>query len=231
LEVLGAETMLLRTLRHRGAMAVATRRGMVSLQPRFVLEPEEAAQRSAEEDADDARHEFDASAVERTVLVRNLSVATRPGELEMAFGSAGEVLFVDVLRRHSGKSLGRAIVEYADKESAQRAMETLSGTMMRGRGLILERMNRPSGAYAAPRTTRRIQLSCLPRKLMQKDLHWIGEHFGDVVEARMLLGKDRRTTNMGTILFRRVREAQHACNILDGRQLDGKVLEAEFLPE
>eukprot|EP00188_Purpureofilum_apyrenoidigerum_P004040 Plantae.Rhodophyta-Purpureofilum_apyrenoidigerum.ctg44016.p1 GENE.Plantae.Rhodophyta-Purpureofilum_apyrenoidigerum.ctg44016~~Plantae.Rhodophyta-Purpureofilum_apyrenoidigerum.ctg44016.p1 ORF type:complete len:224 (+),score=25.42 Plantae.Rhodophyta-Purpureofilum_apyrenoidigerum.ctg44016:72-743(+) len=223
--------MLFRSLTARARMAAASSRSMASLQPQFVLEPEVVAEIAAERASRQDRSEFDASSVDRTVLVRNLNVSTQPHELREAFESVGEVLFVDVLRRHSGKSLGRAIVEYADRDSALRALQTLSGTPVGGLNVIVERTNRLFGAYTEPVVTRRIQVSSLPRSILQKDLHWIGEHFGDVVETRMLVGKDRRTTNIGTVLFRRIREAHYACKILDGRQLDGKVLEANFVPE
>ena len=71
----------------------------------------------------------------------------------------------------------------------------------------------------------------LPKNCTEKDLKFVGEKFGDVVEAKMQLGKDRLAMNVGSILFQRQSEATRFCKLVDGRMLNGKVVTASYHPE
>mmetsp|Transcript_19294 Transcript_19294/g.77212 ORF Transcript_19294/g.77212 Transcript_19294/m.77212 type:complete len:256 (-) Transcript_19294:180-947(-) len=92
---------------------------------------------SQEEDVDPARAEFDASFFERSILVQRLKLSTLPKAVKTHFEQVGEVLIADVLRRPSGKSLGTAIVEYAEPKAAKEALEKLQGTKLEEANIYL----------------------------------------------------------------------------------------------
>jgi len=90
----------------------------------------------------------ESSQQDRRVYVGNLSYDVKWHHLKDFMRSAGEVLFADVLLLPNGMSKGCGIVEYATKEQAQLAVNTLSNQNLMGR-LVYVREDRE----AEPRFT------------------------------------------------------------------------------
>ncbi|KAI9822301.1 MAG: hypothetical protein M1827_000019 [Pycnora praestabilis] len=90
----------------------------------------------------------DSSQQDRRVYVGNLSYDVKWHHLKDFMRQAGEVLFADVLLLPNGMSKGCGIVEYATREQAQQAVNTLSNQNLMGR-LVYVREDRE----AEPRFT------------------------------------------------------------------------------
>jgi len=90
----------------------------------------------------------ESSQQDRRVYVGNLSYDVKWHHLKDFMRSAGEVLFADVLLLPNGMSKGCGIVEYATREQAQAAVNTLSNQNLMGR-LVYVREDRE----AEPRFT------------------------------------------------------------------------------
>ncbi|KAJ5190407.1 Nucleotide-binding alpha-beta plait [Penicillium cinerascens] len=75
----------------------------------------------------------DSSQQDRRVYVGNLSYDVKWHHLKDFMRQAGEVLFADVLLLPNGMSKGCGIVEYATREQAQNAVNTLSNQNLMGR--------------------------------------------------------------------------------------------------
>jgi RNA recognition motif-containing protein len=70
------------------------------------------------------------------LYVGNLSYSTRDQELREAFSPHGNVVSASVvIDRESGQSRGFGFVEYSGDEEAQRAANTMNGTVLDGRTL------------------------------------------------------------------------------------------------
>ncbi|KAI9725163.1 MAG: hypothetical protein M1828_003505 [Chrysothrix sp. TS-e1954] len=90
----------------------------------------------------------DSSQQDRRVYVGNLSYDVKWHHLKDFMRQAGEVLFADVLLLPNGMSKGCGIVEYATRDQAQEAVNTLSNSELMGR-LVYVREDRE----AEPRFT------------------------------------------------------------------------------
>ncbi|KAI4126208.1 MAG: hypothetical protein LQ338_003866 [Usnochroma carphineum] len=90
----------------------------------------------------------ESSQQERRVYVGNLSYDVKWHHLKDFMRQAGEVLFADVLLLPNGMSKGCGIVEYATRDQAQQAVNTLSNQNLMGR-LVYVREDRE----AEPRFT------------------------------------------------------------------------------
>lgn len=75
----------------------------------------------------------DSSQQDRRVYVGNLSYDVKWHHLKDFMRQAGEVLFADVLMLPNGMSKGCGIVEYATRDQAQHAVNTLSNQNLMGR--------------------------------------------------------------------------------------------------
>ncbi|KAJ8909018.1 hypothetical protein NDN08_005717 [Rhodosorus marinus] len=181
---------------------------------------------SHDEEVDPARAEFDASFFERSVLVQRLKLNTLPKAVKTHFEQVGEVLIADVLRRPSGKSLGIAIVEYAEPEAAKEALEKLQDTELeKAKIYVLPNKRR---LERDPKPSKVVYLEHLPRIMTAADLRYLGEKFGKVLAAEKVLGKDGRTIRAGLIKFCSSSDATKAAKMLDERMLNGFVISAKL---
>ncbi len=84
----------------------------------------------------------------RRLYVGNLNYNTTEDTLRDAFGAFGKVKYVKVITdRDTGKSKGFGFVEFANDDEGNVAMNTMNGTEVEGRKLIVneahERTDRP----------------------------------------------------------------------------------------
>src|SRR6266480_423328 len=86
---------------------------------------------------------------DRRVYIGNLSYDVKWHHLKDFMRQAGEVLFADVLLLPNGISKGCGIVEYATREQAQNAVNTLSNQNLMGR-LVYVREDRAERPFSNP---------------------------------------------------------------------------------
>ena len=73
------------------------------------------------------------------MYVGNLNYKVRESDLEQAFGAYGTITSVKVIKdRETNKSKGFAFVEMSNDEEAAEAMNTLNGTELMGRQLVIK---------------------------------------------------------------------------------------------
>jgi cold-inducible RNA-binding protein len=74
----------------------------------------------------------------KKLYVGNLPYSATQESLEAAFGACGEVNSVNVIKdRDSGQSKGFAFVEMTRDNEAQKAIESLNGSSMDGRDIVV----------------------------------------------------------------------------------------------
>lgn len=90
--------------------------------------------------------------VERTVHVGNLHFDIQPHQIELYFSKVGPVERVKiVIQPVTRRPCGYAFVTFKDKESVQKAIDTLHRDVLWQRTLLVSRQNIPSGAPSKPR--------------------------------------------------------------------------------
>lgn len=80
------------------------------------------------------------------VFVRNLNLSVNQDELKEHFSSAAKVAKVNLIKDNFGKSKGFAIVEYSSTEDAQKAINDLDGSTLKGSQIKVAE-DKSSGAY------------------------------------------------------------------------------------
>lgn len=73
----------------------------------------------------------------KRVFVTSLPWESTAEDLSTLFGEVGQVLCVDILSTKKGRSLGHAVVEYADSRAALQAVAELNGRELDGRSIIV----------------------------------------------------------------------------------------------
>jgi RNA recognition motif-containing protein len=80
----------------------------------------------------------------KKLYVGNLSYDTTLDALKAAFAAFGEIVDAIIITdRNTGRSKGFGFVEFADEESAQKALEGMNGKDLDGRNLVVN-VARPS---------------------------------------------------------------------------------------
>lgn len=97
----------------------------------------------------------ESSQQDRRVYVGNLSYDVKWHHLKDFMRSAGEVLFADVLLLPNGMSKGCGIVEYATREQAQQAVNTLSNQNLMGRLVYVREDREAEPRFTGPPTSGR----------------------------------------------------------------------------
>ena len=78
------------------------------------------------------------------IYVGNLSYDATEEDLREAFGNHGEVTSVKIISdKYTNRSKGFAFVEMADEESAQKAIDELDGTELKGRPIRVNKARPP----------------------------------------------------------------------------------------
>jgi len=196
----------------------------------------------------------ESSQQDRRVYVGNLSYDVKWHHLKDFMRQAGEVLFADVLLLPNGMSKGCGIVEYATREQAQQAVNTLSNQNLMGR-LVYVREDReaeprftapgagrggfeggmrggnfPGGGYgaAAGGGGRQIYVANLPYNVGWQDLKDLfrqAAHTGSVIRADVHVAPDGRPKGSGIVAFETPEDARTAIAQFNGYDWQGRQLE------
>uniref|UniRef100_A0A093UVE3 Putative RNA-binding protein n=1 Tax=Talaromyces marneffei PM1 TaxID=1077442 RepID=A0A093UVE3_TALMA len=186
----------------------------------------------------------DSSQQDRRVYVGNLSYDVKWHHLKDFMRQAGEVLFADVLLLPNGMSKGCGIVEYATREQAQHAVNTLSNQNLMGR-LVYVREDReaeprfagqqrdagagrggPGGAGGA--AGRQIYITNLPFNVGWQDLKDLfrqAAQQGAVIRADVLSDPSGRPKGTGIVVFESADDARVAIQQFNGYDWQGRILE------
>ncbi|KAL9087259.1 MAG: hypothetical protein Q9165_006753 [Trypethelium subeluteriae] len=196
----------------------------------------------------------DSSQQDRRVYVGNLSYDVKWHHLKDFMRQAGEVLFADVLLLPNGMSKGCGIVEYATREQAQQAVNTLSNQNLMGR-LVYVREDREAeprftgtpgrggfdggagrgglgggggGGYGATGGGRQIYVANLPFTVGWQDLKDLfrqAAHQGSVIRADVHVAPDGRPKGSGIVAFESPEDARNAIMQFNGYEWQGRPLE------
>ncbi|KAL8961477.1 MAG: hypothetical protein Q9193_001970 [Seirophora villosa] len=196
----------------------------------------------------------ESSQQERRVYVGNLSYDVKWHHLKDFMRQAGEVLFADVLLLPNGMSKGCGIVEYATRDQAQQAVNTLSNQNLMGR-LVYVREDREaeprftgppsagagyhggpparggySGSMGGPPSGggRQVFVNNLPYNVGWQDLKDLfrqAAQQGAVIRADVHLGQDGRPKGSGIVAFEHPEDAANAIAQFNGYDWQGRMLE------
>ncbi|KAJ5268295.1 hypothetical protein N7524_005754 [Penicillium chrysogenum] len=194
----------------------------------------------------------DSSQQDRRVYVGNLSYDVKWHHLKDFMRQAGEVLFADVLLLPNGMSKGCGIVEYATRDQAQNAVNTLSNQSLMGR-LVYVREDRESeprfvggpprgdfgpgarggfgGGFGGPPGAggvRQIYVSNLPFNVGWqdlKDLFRSAAQQGAVIRADVHTDPTGRPKGSGIVAFESPDDARNAIAQFNGYDWQGRALE------
>lgn len=187
----------------------------------------------------------ESSQQERRVYVGNLSYDVKWHHLKDFMRQAGEVIFADVLLLPNGMSKGCGIVEYATKEQAQHAVQTLSNQNLMGR-LVYVREDREAeprftggptrgdfggagrGGFGGYGGGRQIYVSNLPFNVGWQDLKDLfrqAAQHGAVIRADVHTDASGRPKGSGIVAFESAEDARNAIQQFNGYDWQGRTLE------
>ncbi|KIW69019.1 hypothetical protein PV04_04923 [Phialophora macrospora] len=194
----------------------------------------------------------ESSQQDRRVYVGNLAYDVKWHHLKDFMRQAGEVLFADVLLLPNGMSKGCGIVEYATREQAQQAIQTLSNQSLMGR-LVYVREDRETeprftgppggrGDYGGgPRGGggggfggyggaggRQLYVSNLPFNVGWQDLKDLfrqASQEGTVIRADVHVDPTGRPKGTGIVAFESPNDARNAIQQFNGYDWHGRALE------
>ncbi|KAF2495333.1 hypothetical protein BU16DRAFT_461223 [Lophium mytilinum] len=196
----------------------------------------------------------ESSQQDRRVYVGNLSYDVKWHHLKDFMRQAGEVLFADVLLLPNGMSKVR-IVEYATREQAQQAVNTLSNQNLMGRLVYVREDREAEPRFTAPPARggfdggmgrggfgggpnfgptqggaggRQIYVANLPYNVGWQDLKDLfrqAAHTGSVIRADVHMAQDGRPKGSGIVAFETAEDARTAIQQFNGYDWQGRQLE------
>lgn len=193
----------------------------------------------------------ESSQQDRRVYVGNLSYDVKWHHLKDFMRQAGEVLFADVLLLPNGMSKGCGIVEYATREQAQNAVNTLSNQNLMGRLVYVREDREAEPRFTAPGATRggfeggmrggfgagfgaqggggrQVYVANLPYNVGWQDLKDLfrqAAHTGSVLRADVHTAPDGRPKGSGIVAFETADDARTAIQQFNGYDWQGRQLE------
>lgn len=191
--------------------------------------------------------------VGRRVYVSNLAWRTSWQDLKDKFRECGNVVYANVIKDEAGRSKGWGIVEFETPEEALTAINTLNGTDLGGRNILVreDREDRDVKQYneengitppARPPAAARppaegaegeqanessglqIVVNGLPWAYTWKELKDLLAGTGNIVRADIVYGRDGRSRGYGTVRYETVEEASAAIEQFNGTELEGRTL-------
>ncbi|EAN31411.2 RNA recognition motif family protein [Theileria parva strain Muguga] len=180
----------------------------------------------------------------RRVYVGNLSWKVRWQDLKDHMKQVGDVLRADIIEDYDGKSKGCGIVEFADEDSASRAIAELNDTMILDRQIFVRedrenyntfrgygrffrlrpRIDSPSGysGRSSGRSGTSVIVTNLQWKTSWKELKDLFKSCGLVLRADVLTHEDGRSKGVGKVVFANEYSARKAITMYNDYVLDGR---------
>ncbi|KAG8974274.1 hypothetical protein FRC05_007698 [Tulasnella sp. 425] len=231
--------------RERGGHRGGRREKPAERIPRSLGGPMNAPQEEASEFAKISKRE-------NRVYVGNLAYDVKYGDLIEFMKPVGEVAFAEILTTPNGVSKGCGLVEFANREDAQRAIRELTEQPLIGRPVFIREDREAesrfgvtpvpgkmgaaiaglTGGYPSrplPRVDsnpgNQLYVGNLPYQAGWQDLKDLFRSAGSVVRADINIGPDGRAKGSGTVVFESAKDAQSAIQMFNGYDWYGRQLE------
>lgn len=181
-----------------------------------------------------------------SVFVGNLPFTLQWQQLKDHFAGAGRILHADIISQR-GRSKGMGTVEFADRETAERAIQMFDRTEFAGREIFVredlpppekqqqqpqyredryaDRPPRRERQQQAPQEGHEIFVGNLPYSMRWQDLKDMFRPFGDIVRADIKEGPGHRSKGCGTVVYSELQAAEEAINQMNGHEVMSRRLE------
>ena len=189
----------------------------------------------------------------RRVYVGNLAWSVTWQALKDHMRKAGEVAFAEVFTERDGRSRGCGVVEYATETDSANAIATLNDTELQGRlifvredrephqplrryrhggagpggGRFYDQRPRPPPSFPTDKG-RKVIVWNLPYSFTWQDLKDEFRACGTVIRADILIDAEGRSRGAGTVVFETEEDAQRAIQMMDQRELAGRVVDVRM---
>ncbi|ESQ53729.1 hypothetical protein EUTSA_v10024683mg [Eutrema salsugineum] len=133
-------------------------------------------------------------------------------------------IFIKVAVDSSGQSKGYGFVQYADEDSAQKAIEKLNGMLLNDKqvyvGPFLRRQERDSSANKTKFTN--VYVKNLAESTTDDDLKNTFSEYGKITSAVVMKDGDGKSKGFGFVNFENADDAARAVESLNGHKFDDK---------
>ncbi|PBP21615.1 RNA binding domain containing protein [Diplocarpon rosae] len=164
------------------------------------------------------------------IYVGNLLFDITQKDLEKEFGEFGEIKSVTVATDNRGLSKGFAYVEFATVEEATAAIEAKHQTVLEGRRLVVNFMNKRDGRNSGESPpSKTLFIGNLAFEMSDADLNKLFRDIRNVIDVRVAI--DRRTgqpRGFAHADFVDVESAVKGMEALAGKEVYGRTLRVDF---
>ena len=175
----------------------------------------------------------DDKAQSRRVYIGNLSWEVQWQDLKDHMSPAGKVVHAEVICEHNGRSKGCGVVEYATREEALKAIETLTQTELKGRMIFVREDREGSSAGDASTGGKKDadkggNASVYVWNLSyETDWRSLKDHMrkaGNVDNATILTNQEGKSNGCAVVVYQKSQEAARAIRELQDSELDGRTI-------
>nr|VDD48069.1 unnamed protein product [Brassica oleracea] len=159
------------------------------------------------------------------IFIKNLDQSIDHKALHDTFSTFGNIVSCKVAVDASGQSKGYGFVQYADEESAQKAIEKLNGMLLNDKqvyvGPFLRRQERDSTANKTKFTN--VYVKNLAESTTDDDLKSAFAEYGEITSAVVMKdGEGGKSKGFGFVNFENADDAAKAVESLNGKMFDDK---------
>lgn len=156
--------------------------------------------------------------------MQNLDESIDHKALHDTFSSFGNIVSCKVAVDSSGQSKGYGFVQYANEESAQKAIEKLNGMLLNDKqvyvGPFLRRQERDSTANKTKFTN--VYVKNLAESTTDDDLKNAFGEYGKITSAVVMKDGEGKSKGFGFVNFENADDAARAVESLNGHKFDDK---------
>ncbi|ESQ53728.1 hypothetical protein EUTSA_v10024683mg [Eutrema salsugineum] len=158
------------------------------------------------------------------IFIKNLDLSIDHKALHDTFSTFGNIVSCKVAVDSSGQSKGYGFVQYADEDSAQKAIEKLNGMLLNDKqvyvGPFLRRQERDSSANKTKFTN--VYVKNLAESTTDDDLKNTFSEYGKITSAVVMKDGDGKSKGFGFVNFENADDAARAVESLNGHKFDDK---------
>ncbi|WZY68214.1 polyadenylate-binding protein 2 isoform X1 [Brassica napus] len=159
------------------------------------------------------------------IFIKNLDQSIDHKALHDTFSTFGNIVSCKVAVDASGQSKGYGFVQYADEESAQKAIEKLNGMLLNDKqvyvGPFLRKQERDSTANKTKFTN--VYVKNLAESTTDDDLKNAFAEYGEITSAVVMKdGEGGKSKGFGFVNFENADDAAKAVESLNGKMFDDK---------